>query len=890
MSYEQALDKLHKSIQALDAPETLRLLNINEELLEQPSTTLEYVKRCRYWRQMREIVGSIPQLLEQSATESIPLVGFLGHFSSGKSTFINALMEIPLDENPPYKRPAGRHPTDRDITLTTHHDHFAQVEKSNSSVGASVKIVQGPILPLLEHMTLVDTPGLGDRAAERALVTLFLHLVHVLIITVDGRRPFSDTEKDFALLDTAFNRLSAVPKIIVFTNADSFLSTRKGDFDTDWDAAEVEKFWEETVERLVEDPRFAKHRETFQKTPRYFVDSIEGFHVSDVADAVLPIVKDDAQRTRTDAARAEYVIGLAVEALNYLETYVEERGENFNRLHHDAESRAESTQTAIKELVQALTGDFERIIAQLQADRRNAPDLTVPLSKLVTIQTVTQGLNVANVESKIKSSIIELAKNNYHKAIGKSAAAYRARLKGSQTSFDSDLRLGINVESVVDKTQLQSHLRKSPDSALGAVMSQLEQKRIAGLGILESRSERFRVTNALKDIENELSRFEQVHDDSIKGLLAYVTAPSSIELLREHGFVGFDDAGRQITEPPSLAVRKHEDYVSIVELGDKCRDALKVIYDHASKERFSGSDTEAEIDSEPDDIDVTQSPEIDRAAIQPFIDQISAQLTQRVGALNKDINTRLDNLGREYAERNQTKKRRVKEIWGARGAIFLRLLGVVFLVTAIAGATHFFAPNVIPAIWNTLPDWFIQGVAASIVSAIVLGSFVFVLIGTRNEKLMAAFGSTSRQRFSLARLRRDQKRRLKSFCEDRINQCVAEITAAPMSLETTLLSVTTNWLQQQCPHYSNAVEELAEIQQRVLERSRCMDAFINEMGPKLTNIPASLQEASDKIRSDAITNHMVRIREAADSVEQLRSTIASIAGDASNAGREASCR
>lgn len=146
MSYEQALTNLHQSIQDLDSADTLVLLNIDEELLERPSTTLEYVERCRYWKQLREIVGSVPQLLEQSATQSIPLVGFLGHFSSGKSTFINALMEIPHDENPPYKRPTGRHPTDRDITLTTHHNNFAQVIKSTSSLSATVKIVQGPIL------------------------------------------------------------------------------------------------------------------------------------------------------------------------------------------------------------------------------------------------------------------------------------------------------------------------------------------------------------------------------------------------------------------------------------------------------------------------------------------------------------------------------------------------------------------------------------------------------------------------------------------------------------------------------------------------------------------------------------------------------------------------
>ena len=49
----------------------------------------------------------------------------------------------------------------------------------------------------------------------------FLHLCHVLVITIDGRRPFADKDKDFELLDTAFNKLAGVPKILVVTRRKS---------------------------------------------------------------------------------------------------------------------------------------------------------------------------------------------------------------------------------------------------------------------------------------------------------------------------------------------------------------------------------------------------------------------------------------------------------------------------------------------------------------------------------------------------------------------------------------------------------------------------------------------------------------------------------------------
>ena len=115
---ENTLRELNAAVEELDTAESLSILNIDEELLDSPATTLEYVERCRAWNRLRNIAKSIPDLLSQ--VDSIALVGFLGHFSSGKSSLINALLGISNDENPGYKRDVGLHPTDSRITLITH--------------------------------------------------------------------------------------------------------------------------------------------------------------------------------------------------------------------------------------------------------------------------------------------------------------------------------------------------------------------------------------------------------------------------------------------------------------------------------------------------------------------------------------------------------------------------------------------------------------------------------------------------------------------------------------------------------------------------------------------------------------------------------------------------
>ena len=190
---ENTLRELNGAVEALDAEESRSILNIDEELPDSPGTTLEYLERCRAWNRLRHITKSIPDLLNQS--DSIALVGFLGHFSSGKSSLINALLGISNDENPGYKRDVGLHPTDTGITLITHQDHAKLVRKSGYTAIDSVEVVHGPALGFLEHATLVDTPGLGNEAAEHEAVARFLHLCHVLVITIDGRRPFADKDQ-----------------------------------------------------------------------------------------------------------------------------------------------------------------------------------------------------------------------------------------------------------------------------------------------------------------------------------------------------------------------------------------------------------------------------------------------------------------------------------------------------------------------------------------------------------------------------------------------------------------------------------------------------------------------------------------------------------------------
>jgi hypothetical protein len=74
---------------------------------------------ARYKELLFRLKRSLVQYAEQD--RRLVYIGFMGHFSTGKSTTINSLLELERDsEN---ARRTGLHPVDKTITLITHCDN-----------------------------------------------------------------------------------------------------------------------------------------------------------------------------------------------------------------------------------------------------------------------------------------------------------------------------------------------------------------------------------------------------------------------------------------------------------------------------------------------------------------------------------------------------------------------------------------------------------------------------------------------------------------------------------------------------------------------------------------------------------------------------------------------
>lgn len=862
---EDTLRELNAAVEALDTAESLSILNIDEELLDSPGTTLEYQERCRAWNQLHNIAKSIPDLLNQS--DSIALVGFLGHFSSGKSSLINALLGISNDENPGYKRDVGLHPTDSGITLITHRDHAKLVRKSGYTAIDSVEVVHGPPLGFLEHATLVDTPGLGNEAAEHETVARFLHLCHVLVITIDGRRPFADKDKDFELLDTAFNKLAGVPKILVVTSAEEFLTSRTASFETGWQAERAEVFWDEAVERLKRDPRFRDHLDRFEMVPRFFVDSKEGFRIEQVRESVLPIVTDDAHRSRIRQAQGRYVLATAAKALDVLLDYISTRSNNLNRLRAEAQQRADGTATAVEELLESLEGSFASVRRRLQESRQDIPTGSFAVETIVTAQTIneSQDSTIRKLEGKIRSILQQRLEEARKPAWRRVRRHCRARTRDwFPTSGDVNVAtlLDCQIDADGNGTGLAGAARKCARGMLGRVHQQYAASFVSAVQHLRGAGEAWEIGSRTHDIESSLERFQIKHDDSVRSFYAYISAPSSSDLLREHGFVGFDTSGEQAVRTESIDALACPGFVAIRRAGENCKDRLG-LFRREKLEDFDGS-------KDADGEWVSEESAFGGSYCEQVANRVNMVCGQRVGEFVSQVSERIDRFVEEVKEERLHLARLRGRIWKARAALAGRFTVVIVLLSIAMFALAKGAPNHFVFLLSMLSDRLFEAILAGVLSTLVALALVYVVSGAKNKNLRQALRPVLLERWVLRARRRDHAAALKVQFDESYDRLVSDLAKMPLRVDQAIADSIVEWLKGNSESFQKAEQALAELRRLITARCEVLDEFIGVVNQHLDGIPKELRDTAGEIKKHAIEEHMSRIRSAASSVEEVR--------------------
>lgn len=189
------------------------------QLLENPMATnaLELGRNAAAAREydiLKRLHKSLLQYVQRNGT--LFYVGILGHFSAGKSSTINSLLDAWQTSD---ERRTDLNPTDTTITLITK-------ERNGSSLLGVIKeghvtIRLEPVeSELLDEIVLVDTPGTGDPQFVEEVARDFLPICDLILFLFSAASPFD--KSDAPLLLELHKRLPFIPIHFVVTRTDEF--------------------------------------------------------------------------------------------------------------------------------------------------------------------------------------------------------------------------------------------------------------------------------------------------------------------------------------------------------------------------------------------------------------------------------------------------------------------------------------------------------------------------------------------------------------------------------------------------------------------------------------------------------------------------------------------
>ncbi|HVS98726.1 MAG TPA: dynamin family protein [Puia sp.] len=184
----------------------------------------------------QQLVSELAEIREKLAQEKINLV-VLGLFKRGKSSLVNSLLGCPLApvgvtpltaiitsfEHDPEKSFArvcfndGRH---LDTAVAGISAYVSEEENPANEKGVSVVRIFDRVLPVLQTMTLIDTPGLGSAYTHNTATTLdFIPRIDAALFVLSADLPVSQADIEF--LKTL---RQTVPAILFVLNKKDLLS------------------------------------------------------------------------------------------------------------------------------------------------------------------------------------------------------------------------------------------------------------------------------------------------------------------------------------------------------------------------------------------------------------------------------------------------------------------------------------------------------------------------------------------------------------------------------------------------------------------------------------------------------------------------------------------
>jgi len=233
----------------------------------------------RYKELLTRIKRSLIQYTDRG--KDIVYIGFMGHFSSGKSSTINSLLN--LDDSSEEHRQTGLNPVDKTITLITHGENKSSI----------ITITQEGMVPIrssfidkefLRNIAIADTPGTGDPVLDNAIAKDFLPICDLILYFFSATSPLDSADR--LILEEKISQLPFIPLRFVVTRADEFRADYNASFsDENFDLGKASVFIGEIVQRI--NHLFRNSNLNIIPSDIFLVDNLAKFRVVDLRNYIL---------------------------------------------------------------------------------------------------------------------------------------------------------------------------------------------------------------------------------------------------------------------------------------------------------------------------------------------------------------------------------------------------------------------------------------------------------------------------------------------------------------------------------------------------------------------------------------------------------------------------
>lgn len=278
MKIDEITKELAASLKAL-------LDSLDDEI---PSKVLELrsgAESNNYYRELTSIANSLEQYKKKEV--GLLYIGFLGSYSSGKSSTINSLLEISGTSN---ERATGNNPTDDNITLITNENNVENVFTFSKEGAISIRTKTNFQSDFLENIVIMDTPGSGDPNIIEEIVRDSLPLCDCIIYTLNSTAPFTNIDSPFLIAQQ--DKLKDIPLIFVLTRGDEFRKSRNAEFTTEnFDSSKYEKELQVIINRISETIPSSK----FEKKDFILIDNPSNFNIPELQNRLKSLAKRNSE-------------------------------------------------------------------------------------------------------------------------------------------------------------------------------------------------------------------------------------------------------------------------------------------------------------------------------------------------------------------------------------------------------------------------------------------------------------------------------------------------------------------------------------------------------------------------------------------------------------------